>query len=325
MLPSGKPKASPPDDSLNDFIVSARNELALAAARNACKSEPDQFFLVIHGATDSGKSHLLGCIRHSLVSALGNDAIFHARATAFCPWQDPEHFWSSSRALLLDDLQEMSIRQQRRLVAYMDAAFQSKCWHRMVFTVFGQTMPAFEERLAARLKKALTVELYQADLSARIAWIEKMANPALHLNRKQILTLARHANHISALNGLLQKLEFYANLTGHILTPEELEKISAPADHPAAWRVIINQVGKRLALSPNDILGTSRRHEFVVARQIAMFLCRHKLGLSYPELGRLFGGKDHSTVMHGIKKIEYLRHVDKDMHILLTELENEDF
>lgn len=322
-LKKTKAIVKPAKDTFKDFIGSSKNQPALAAARTACAETPEKFFLLLYGPSDCGKSHLLACIKTSLVQARGEEAVLNVRAAAFAPREAPEQFWTRPRALILDDLHELNSSQQEHLASYIDAAENSPYWQRMVFSVFGKTIPSFSARLATRLKKSLSIELFQPDLSIRLAWLEKMANPDLQLTHQHLLAMARHTTQISGLAGLLQKLEFYAKMTGQILSPEELEKMSAPTDRPAAWQCIVNRVSERLAIKSSDIMGSCRRQDFVLARQIAMFLCRHKLGLSYPEIGRLFGGKDHSTVIHGIKKIEQLRQVDTDVHNLLTELENE--
>ena len=87
-------------------------------------------------------------------------------------------------------------------------------------------------------------------------------------------------------------------------------------------REILGSVARGFNLRTEDILGARRRPDLVLARQVAMYLCRRKLGLSYPELGRAFGGRDHSTVIHAVKKIHKLLETDKVVHNLVTELEN---
>ena len=74
-------------------------------------------------------------------------------------------------------------------------------------------------------------------------------------------------------------------------------------------------------LRAEDVLGGKRRPDLVLARQVSMYICRRKLGLSYPELGRAFGGKDHSTVIHAIKKIKKILVSDKALQQLVAELE----
>ncbi len=91
-------------------------------------------------------------------------------------------------------------------------------------------------------------------------------------------------------------------------------------EEEGAFRAILAQTA---GCEPEDILGTRRKPDFVLARQVAMYLCRRKLGLSYPELGKAFG-RGHSTVIHAIKKIQALPQTDKVLHKLVTDLENAD-
>ena len=79
-------------------------------------------------------------------------------------------------------------------------------------------------------------------------------------------------------------------------------------------------VAEQMRVSPADIIGTKRSKQITLARQLAMYLCRDLLNLSYPELGNVFGGKDQSTAMYSVKKIEQLHKVDSDTHKLVTNL-----
>jgi chromosomal replication initiator protein len=83
---------------------------------------------------------------------------------------------------------------------------------------------------------------------------------------------------------------------------------------------VIRLVAARCGVKPEDIMGEKRHPRIAQARQMAMFLCRTLLHSSYPAIGRVFGGRDHSTVIHSIKKIQFLWDTDKDMHTTLTEL-----
>ena len=118
-------------------------------------------------------------------------------------------------------------------------------------------------------------------------------------------------------------MEAFAAVHGRSLTPADLENIvrTGGAERPPGCREILNEVARGLNLRPEDILGSRRRPDLVLARQVAMYLCRQKLGLSYPELGRAFGGRDHSTVIHAIKKIKKLLISNKDVQRLVTQLE----
>lgn len=322
-----KPKSDPLSDSLSDpfgeFIASEANRPALEAARQLSQNKAGApGFLLVTGAPGSGKSCLLRLTGNAFVSRYGDKAVAQGRALAFRPKLAPHDFWDGTRVLILDDIQETGANPalQSLLAAFIDEGLQTS--GKIVLAFCGTDPAIFSSRLNRRLEQALRMELFCADLATRIAYAEKASqNLGLNLHKSQIIALARYAPKISALSGLLQKLKFHDMLGIQPLSPEELEKLALPAGTAPGWRKILQQVGERLNVSLPDMVGQSRRHELVVARQAAMLLCRNKLGLSYPELGRIFGGRDHSTIIHGIRKIQQLRKTDKIMHNLLTELE----
>ena len=107
------------------------------------------------------------------------------------------------------------------------------------------------------------------------------------------------------------------------MSQADLENIvrTGVADKTPGCLEILGVVARAMNLRPEDVLGGKRRPDLVLARQVSMYICRRKLGLSYPELGRAFGGKDHSTVIYAIKKIKKILVSDKALQQLVTELE----
>lgn len=313
-----------PDDEAEPFagfIESPKNGPVLAAARKVCGiAAPDFDLLILTGPSGSGKSCLLAAVAAAIANSR-RASVIHCAARAFLPEEAPEKFWQKPRALLLDDIQELADdpAAQSFLASHIDACRNAKVWTRMVFALASADLSIFCRRLAARLEQGLALPLAPPDLATRMTYIEKnAAKLGLRLDKAQITALARHATRLSAIRGLLQKMKFYGSISDHPLEPEEIEKLAPEA----GWRQILMAVAERLGLKPSEIMGQSRRRELARARQATMFLCRVRLGLSYPELGRIFGGRDHSTVIHGIKKIQQLRQTDKVLHKLLTELES---
>lgn len=321
------PDMAEPEDAFAGFMENAKNSAALTAAKKLCSLQEEGFGLVIFsGPSGSGKTFLLNAIASTIARLHGSSALCLYRAAAFETSENPERFWSGHHALLLDDLQEIASHgaAQRLLASFLDAAFLTSSWRRIVLTLNDADLSAFVPRLARRLEQGLLLELPAPDLALRLAFTEMTSKKmGLRLSKAQIMALARHSTRIPAIQGLLQKLKFYDSFTGQTLSPEELEKLALPENMAPGWQRIILRVAEKLEIRPSDLMSQSRRREFVRARQVAMFLCRSRLGLSYPELGRIFGGKDHSTVMHGIRKIQQLRNVDRVLHIMLTELEEE--
>lgn len=300
-------------DYFADFLVSNKNSLALKAARNFCDSRETTRTLLLIGESGSGKSHLLRAMAKSLDAALGSARVLHIPATDL-PTPD---FWQQGRALLVDDIQFCTAKDL--LAAHLDLAAAPE--RRLAATcVTGLPETHFPGRLRLRLQRLLQIQLPTPDLAVRSAWLER-ENERRHLGLTsfQLLSLARLGRHISQLEGLLQKFDFYSRVGGKGWAWEELERL-APPEEAQPWLRLFALVAAHFAVPPAELAGTSRKREIVLARQAAMYLCRQKLGLSYPELGRLFGGRDHATVIHSIKKIEQLRQVDNDLHNLLTEL-----
>lgn len=312
-------------DPFANFLFNTKNAITLAAIRQACAPDNSSPWLlvIICGQSGTGKSTLLSACHAALAASLGTEATCSQRALCFQPVQPPETFWNRCHALLLDDCQP---NMPKHVASYLDAGKNAGA-HRRAFCAFTGTpsdINQFDSRIASRFRAGIIIELPQADLAMRIAYAEKHTGVSSAGRRSQILQLARSAPNIPALAGLLQKMEFYGRITDQPLSPEELAKLTLPENdgQPADWQRIISQVSEIVRLKPSEIMGASRKHEIVQARMIAMHLCRVRLGLSYQEIGRLFGGKDHATVIYGIRKVMELRQVDKVMHNLLTKLEN---
>lgn len=344
------------EDSFANFITNESNELVLAAARKASLPfDKDSVYsgmglLVICGLSGTGKSHLLNAIQAQIMAGRTGLSVIKGTARYFCAHypmlytlKQAEIFWRRHPFLLLDDVQDLEGEKawQNMLASYVDLAIpvadpiyagtnmahvRSSVPPRLVFTFSGRgtDLQNLEKRLRLRMESGLVVELPEPDLEIRMRYVEK-ANRKLKLalGREQILQLSRSSTQIPALTGILRKMEFFRRLNGRAPSMRELENIlgaESRASQPD-WRGILAAVARKFGLKPEEIISPSRKPELVLARQMTMYLCRRNLGLSYPELGRMLGGKDHSTVMHAIKKIEALADTDKNMRNLLTELE----
>ena len=316
-------------------------------------------FLVC-GRSGTGKSHLLQAIAATLARTTDAARMVCANAARFCTedtvWaKRPELFWQRYDVLILDDIQDMSGHStwQGNLVACMDAcpgrqengaspvhqqsgAFtcdtparkegRGRAAARMIFACSGhpQTLKTLDERLRSRLESGLVVELMEPDLDVRLRYLQLMCKERrLSLTREQLLFLAQRCSQFRLLQGLLLKVAAFCSVTGCELSQADLENIvrTGVADKTPGCLEILGVVARAMNLRPEDVLGGKRRPDLVLARQVSMYICRRKLGLSYPELGRAFGGKDHSTVIYAIKKIKKNLVSDKALQQLVTEME----
>ena len=338
------------EDAFARFIVNARNAFPLATAKKiAGEGPPDgEAVLVFCGKSGTGKTQLLRAMAVTLGRRLAPGRVFARGAARFCAdmaaggiaWT--EQFWRNCDALLLDDLQDIAREPawQRDLAACMDVCqglLQEERQRKSAgsppherLMIFSHAGPAtelahLEERLRTRLESGLVLELLEPDLEVRLRYLQRAAREReLALSRDQLLYLAQRCVQFSLLQGLLRKVEAFAALNGRPPVQTDLENIvrTGGSVRPVGCREILGSVARGFNLRAEDILGARRRPDLVLARQVAMYLCRRTLGLSYPELGRAFGGRDHSTVIHAVKKIRKLLDTDKVVHNLVTELEN---
>lgn len=181
------------------------------------------------------------------------------------------------------------------------------------------------QRLQTRICQGLVLELHDPDLDVRLKFAENFAKKQkIALERSQLVQVARYCGNIPAVAGVLTRIRAYLEAGFNIADQTSLEKLvqnGGQAVMPGC-RDIVHEVARLTDTRPAEIIGRSRKAEVVLARQLAMLVCRRLLGLSYMELGREFGGRDHSTVMHAIEKFNRAALGDKRMNNLVTEVES---
>ena len=330
------------NDAFTAFIANAKNAFPLAAAKEIAEQRAgvayNPFLLCGHSGT--GKSHILRSMAATLRQGQSGNRVILASAARFCAdnpaWvRHPELFWQQCDVLLLDDIQDIAGQSawQQKLVSCIDACPNSASLTvkgrragQMVFACTGQpqTLKTLDERLRSRLESGLVVELMEPDLDVRMRYLQAMCKERnMSLSRDQLLYIAQRCSQFRLLQGLLLKVVAFCSVTGCELSQADLENIvrTGVADKTPGCLEILGEVARTMNLRPEDVLGGKRRPDLVLARQVSMYICRRKLGLSYPELGRAFGGKDHSTVIHAIKKIKKILVSDKALQQMVTELE----
>lgn len=320
--------------SFESFLTNSKNYFPLETARQVARSEGAQFNpFVICGKSGSGKSHLLKAIANEIAKTHPLAEILvttgeglRGLLSGADPLTAREHV-CRHRFLLVDDIHWLTgdERLQQELLVifnqYQDARKQ------MVFTCQDR-IGAWEELLPAlrsRLEGGLVVGLKQPDMEVRVALIqERVRAKKLPLSKEQVLTLAQRFQNFRALGGILIKLLAFRELVRRDISARDFEQIlsnTEERDQPQITvDVVIDIVCQHYQVSKKDVLGEDRRQNIALARQVAMYLCRHMLGLSYPALGRSFGGKDHSTVIYSVKKIHEIQEDAKDMKQLLKDL-----
>ena len=316
------------------FIANNKNAFPLAIAKEIAGEECTSNYIpfLLCGKSGTGKSHLLQSMavafheRHCHI--IYTEA---SRSSGENPlWaSNPDIFWQKYDALLLDDIQYLTenITWQKKLAACIDTCPRDGK-HQIALTCLGSahSCKSLDERLLSRLESGLVVELMEPDLEIRMRYLQSINKENLHLDHDQLLLIAQHCPQFRLLQGLVRKVIAFYSFTGSKLSHTDLENImrtSVTETTPGCMEIIGN-VSRSMHLRPEDVLGNKRSPDLVRARQLAMYICRQKLGLSYPELGKAFGGKDHSTVIHAVKKIRKLLLTDKSVKNFLAILEQND-
>lgn len=181
------------------------------------------------------------------------------------------------------------------------------------------------QRLQTRLCQGLVLELHEPDLDVRLKYAENFAKKQkIALERGQLVHIARYCSNIPAVAGVMTRIGAYLEAGFSFTDQAGLEKLVQNGGQPVmpGCRDIVHEVARLTDTRPAEIIGRSRKAEVVLARQLSLLVCRRMLGLSYMELGREFGGRDHSTVMHAIEKFHRAAVSDKRMNNLVTEVEN---
>lgn len=315
----------------DNFLVNNKNYFPLASAQEVAQSREAPYNpFVLCGDSGSGKSFLLRAIANAR-SEFDREGVHVASVEElnelYTSRSDARKHLMSMHFLAVDDLQEV-VRYQY-LQGELLALFDHFHLHRkqMVFACTGKVAgyTFLQPKLKSRLEWGLTVTLKAPDLDIRTQYaLSRCRERRLDLSRDRILLLAQRFADLRNLEGCLLKLWAYSELVNDHISDEEFDNILNYLDDRAGTALSVEQIVEAVCahfgLTPEEIMSSGRRHELVFARQVAMFLCRKHLGLSFPELGRAFGGRDHSTVLYSCRKVEQLQRDDKSIKSMLQAL-----
>lgn len=319
------------------FLVNKKNYFPLASAREVTKQTGTLFNpFIICGDNGSGKSHLLRAIANEIskkadpasVLLLSMDELKNLYSTTFSGdvFRARNHIFSHDY-LFLDDFQQIQKydgMQQELIIIFNHFSEKKK---QMVFCCQGKisSHEYMDPVLLSRLEWGLMVTLKQPDLEIRIDYVREQAKlKKIPLTKEQILTLAQRFKDFRYLQGILIKLVAFRELVRKDLSKRDFEHILNNTEEKTAETLktehVIALVADHFGVSIKEIKGSKRHAHIAHARQISMYLCKKLLSISYPALGRTFGGKDHSTVLYSVKKIEQIREDDHTLNSLLKEL-----
>ncbi len=321
------------------FVVGGSNQFAHAAAQ-AVADRPSKAYnpLFLYGGVGLGKTHLMQAIGHAIrrknpatrlayVSAekFTNEVISALRFDRMPGFRDR---FRSVDVLLIDDIQFIATRertQEEFFHTFNDLYDQQK---QIVISADcpPREISAIEERLRSRFEWGLTADIQAPDLETKIAILHKKAeNERVVLPADVAEFIARSIrSNVRELEGALIRLIAYTSLTGTEINLTVAQQVLKNVLESQDRRVTIEAVQKRVAehfgLRPPDLKMRSNSKAIAFPRQIAMYLVKQLTSASLPEIGRQFGGKHHTTVLHSIHKIDTLRRTDKELNRTVNRL-----
>ena len=321
----------PKNSSLNDsykfknFIVGPSNQVAHAAAQAIIKS-PGTIYnpLYIYGDSGLGKTHLMQAIGHTFLEDNPDKCVLYVTTEEFVNdfinavqsgagrAKDFKDRYRNVDMLLIDDIQFLARKEttQEEFFHTFNHLHQNKKQVVLTSDCYPKDIKGLENRLQTRFEAGMVADISQPDLETREAILRgKAVILGKDIDPKIINFIAQNISaSIRELEGALTKIIATCELTDCDLTLQKAEEILkdivSKKKQSVTSELVIREVHKYYQVSIEDLLGKKRTKEIVIPRQVTMYLLRHEANLSFPEIGREIGGKDHSTIMHGCSKIE---------------------
>lgn len=332
-----------PKHTFPNFVVGPSNELAYAAAVASSGSEGPRYNpLFICGGTGLGKTHLAHSIAHALLGQEPNSRILYVSAERFTnefiealQHHRMEEFRARYRrhcdALLVDDIQFLAGREQTQEEFFHTFNALRDADKPIVVTSdkYPQELQRMPERLISRFTSGLVADVQTPALETRVAIIQKKAAlEGITLEEGVAVLLAQSIkSNVRELEGTLIRLAAKSSLLGVRIdfnfTQGELSLVKPLRIEPSSVQDIQRAVCGHFSLSNAELLSKDRHKSVAFARQVAMYLCRLRLKCSFPELGRAFGNRDHTTVMSACRRVESLRHRNPEVNAHLQAIENQ--
>jgi chromosomal replication initiator protein len=331
-----------PKYSFDDFVIGSSNRFAHAAA-NAVAEAPAKSYnpLFIYGGAGLGKTHLLHAIGHYVRNLYPRlrvryitteqftnefiNAIRDDRITTF------QRTYRQADVLLIDDIQflEQKERTQEEFFHTFNALHNAEKQIVISSDRPPKQIAQLEDRLRSRFEWGLMTDIQPPDLETRIAILRKKAESDRLGVSPEVLELiaSKVQSNIRELEGALIRVSAFASLQRSSADSAMAEMVLKDLfpddrDQDVSVQLIMDEVADYFTLTVEDLCSPSRSRQLVTARQIAMYLARELTDLSLPRIGKAFGGRDHTTVMHATKKIATLMQERRTIYDQVQELTN---
>ncbi len=323
--------------TFDSFVVGKPNELAHAAARRVAECGPVTFNpLFLYGGVGLGKTHLMHAIAHEMQARQPELRVLYLSAEQFMyrfiqalrdkQIMDFKELFRSVDVLMVDDVQFIAGKDSTQEEFFH--TFNALVDQNKRIVISADRAPGeikdLEERIKSRLQCGLVVDLHPTDYELRLGVLQQKAE--IHHGQYAGLKLAdgvleflahRITTNVRVLEGALTRLFAFASLVGREITLELAQDCLADILRASDRKVTIEEIQRKVSehfnIRLSDMIGPKRTRTIARPRQIAMYLSKQLTTRSLPEIGRRFGGRDHTTIMHGVRVIEEMRGTDHQL------------
>jgi len=328
--------------SFEEFVSGSSNQFAYAAAMAVANNPATTYNpLFIYGGVGLGKTHLVNAIGNAILNKSPQMRICYYTSEKFMNelinslrYNRMDEFRNKFRSmdvLLIDDIQFIAgkERTQEEFFHTFNALYES---HKQIIVTsdkFPKDIPGLEERLRSRFEWGLIADIQPPDVETKLAILKMKAEQnSIKLPEEVALFLGNSVcSNVRELEGYLIRIGAYASLTSTPVSIEMardvLKDILVERNKELTVEEILKRVSSHFNIKISDIKSPKRLKAVVLPRQIAMYLSRQLTSSSYPEIGDRFGGKDHSTIIHAIRKIEKLMEEDFQLSSTIENLKKE--
>ena len=333
-----------PRFTFDQFVVGKPNEFAYAAARRVAEAASVPFNpLFLYGGVGLGKTHLMHAIAHEIHNREPKRTVMYLSAEKFMyrfvralREQNTVNFKDQFRSvdvLMIDDVQFIGGRDatQEEFFHTFNALVDQGRQIILSADKSPSDLEGVEERLKSRLNCGLVADIHATTYELRLAILEAKAEQMTLDAPRKVLEFLAHkiTSNVRELEGALNRVAAHTQLVGRELTLETTQDVLHDLLRANDRRVTIEEIQKRVAehfnIRVSDMHSARRARSVARPRQVAMYLAKQLTSRSLPEIGRKFGGRDHTTVMHAVKKVDELRDRDasfaEDVELLRRMLE----
>ena len=334
-----------PELSFDRFVTGKANQMARAAAEQVAQRPGNSYNpLFFYGGVGLGKTHLIHAVGNYVMALNPNAKVRYIHAEQYVSdvvrayqrkaFDEFKSYYHSLDLLLIDDIQFFAgkSRTQEEFFYAFEALANSRKQIIITSDTYPKDMAGFEERLVSRFGSGLTVAIETPELEMRVAILIKKAEQSqVSLPSDVAFFIAKQLrSNVRELEGALKKVLAYSGFHNEPisleLVKEALKELLAVSRVQVSVEVIQKTVADYYKIKISDMYSKRRPANIALPRQIAMYLAKELTQKSLPEIGDLFGGRDHTTVLHAVRKLVELRQrnteINHDLHVLEQTLKN---